>query len=38
MRGLFAEMTATQQQKLAQKLAASINRGELVVETTDMPF
>jgi hypothetical protein len=38
LRGLFPAMTAAQQLMLAQKLSASINRGELVVETTDLPF
>ncbi len=38
LRRLFPEMTAAQQQMLAQKLSVSINRGELVVETTDLPF
>ena len=38
LRRLLPEMTAAQQQMLTQKLSASINRGELVVETTDMPF
>ncbi|PTL81997.1 hypothetical protein [Vitiosangium sp. GDMCC 1.1324] len=38
LRRLLPEMTAAQQQMLMQKLSASINRGELVVETTDMPF
>jgi hypothetical protein len=36
--GLFPGMTAAQQLMLAQRLSASINRGELVVETTDLPF
>lgn len=38
LRGLFPGLTAAQQQQLAQKLAVSINRGELVVETTGLPF
>jgi len=38
LRGLLPEMTSAQQLMLAQRLSASINRGELVVETTDFPF
>jgi hypothetical protein len=38
LRGLLPELTAAQQLMLTQRLAASINRGELVVETTALPF
>jgi hypothetical protein len=38
LRRLFPAMTAAQQLMLAQRLSASINRGELIIETTDLPF
>jgi hypothetical protein len=37
-RRLLPEMTAAQQLMLAQRLSASINHGELVVETTGLLF
>lgn len=35
---LLPEMTSSQQLMLTQRLAASINRGELTVDATDFPF
>jgi hypothetical protein len=38
LRSLSAALTFHQQQQLTQKLIVSINRGDLVVETTGFPF
>ncbi|WP_224370648.1 hypothetical protein [Hyalangium versicolor] len=38
LRSLFPELTPSQRQALTQKLIVSINRGELTVETSGLPF
>jgi hypothetical protein len=38
LRGLFPGLTFAQQRMLTQKLIVSINRGDLIVETTGLPF